>query len=65
MTGIELHLTNGQTLRQTGETVGSSVEQVRDALSGTIAAGAAINLIEAGRTVVVNSAHVVYAVVTG
>lgn len=62
MTTIELHLTDGQTLAQTGDVGG--VETVRDGLSQTIQAGGAINLNTPDGVTVVNSAHVLYVVVT-
>lgn len=64
MATIELHLTGGQVLRQSG--AAGPVMTIRDTLSKVIEAGGAVNLNEtdADRVTVVNSVHILYAVVT-
>jgi hypothetical protein len=62
MATIELHLTNEQTLNQSGD-VGTLTE-VRDHIAQVMQAGGAVSLNEPDRVIVVNSAHVLYAVVT-
>ena len=62
MTAIELHLTDGQTLNQSGDVGG--LTEVRDHIAQVMQAGGAISLNEPDRVTVVNSAHVLYVVVT-
>lgn len=62
MTTIELHLTDGQTLTQTEVPDGLTV--LRDGIAKSIGTGGAINLNGPSGVRVVNSAHVLYAVVT-
>jgi len=63
MATIKLRLTDGQTFTN-GAAVNGTVEEIRDELSRAIEAGAAVNMNEPGRVIVVNSAHILYAVVT-
>jgi hypothetical protein len=70
MATIELHLTDGSTLTQHGATGDSRNAGHGDIVAGLgqiMAAGEAVNLHDTdnpGRVVVVNSAHIRYAVVT-
>lgn len=63
MATIELHLSSGGVLRPSGALPGS-VEEVRDLIAATIERGSTINLHTPEGVHVVNTAHVMFAVVT-